>query len=532
MSSLAYLIRKSIKNRILDVVRSPAKLIIYLLVIGLILGFFVLSLFTQQGDGDNFMDLIWLKGMFFALIMISFISSVRKGLKSGDAIFSMNDANLLFVSPVSPRSILLYGVVRMMGMAFWAGFFILFQWGTLGAWFGINFGGLLLILLVYILAIGLLQIVSLLIYSLTNGNPKGKSAVRIGSVILFVPMMAAFAWHFIGSDGDIAMAAEALLRSPVTAWTPVVGWSASAVLAFFSGQIFSGLLFLGTLIAFGVILILTMLFSNPDYYEDVLVATETAFEKKRAVQEGTATLDHFKTAKKVTDNIKPLKGNGASALFYKHLRESFRASPLGIWGTWSILMVAGLAAGSFFIRMNNGGPDDMVILLQVVMWIQLFLVGTGRGVSELSSHYIYMIPAPPFTKLLWNNWEAIAKVTVESFVGFTAAGIILQASPLLIGAAIWTYIAFTLMLLGLNHLILRWAGLAKSAGILAIMYLLIVALIMLPGLVPALIIGVMHSTVIGISVLALWLMVAAFGCFWLSRGILHRCDMPSKSVWK
>ena len=531
MSSLAYLIRISIKNRILEVLRSPVKLIIYLLVIALILGLFVLSLFTQTENGNNLMDLIWLKGIFFALILVFFISSVIKGLKSGDAIFGMNDANLLFVSPVNPRSILLYGVVRMIGMAFFAGFFILFQWGTLGTWFGINFGGLLLILLVYMLAISLFQILSLLIYSLTNGRPKRKTAVKIGSVILFMPMMAVFARYFIGSDGDIVAAAEALLHSPITAWTPIVGWSASAILAFFSGRLLFSLLFLGVLIAFGIILILIVLLSNPDYYEDVLVATETAFEKKRAAEEGTATFDHFKTAKKVADN-KPLRGNGASALFYKHMRESFRANPLGIWGMWSILMVVGVAAGSFFMRMNDGGADSIAVILQIVMWIQLFMVGTGRGVSELSSHYIYMIPAPPFTKLLWNNWEAVAKVTAESLVAFTAAGIILQAPPLMIAAAIWTYIAFTLMLIGLNHLILRWAGIAKSAGILAVMYLLIVALIMLPGLIPALIIGFMYGAAIGIGILALWLTLAALGCFWLSKGILHRCDMPSRSVWK
>jgi hypothetical protein len=273
--------------------------------------------------------------------------------------------------------------------------------------------------------------------------------------------------------------------------------------------------------------------TNPDYYEDVLVATETAFERQRAKAEGTMSEEAVfgKHAKIVTS---PFKGNGASVLFYKHLRESFRANPLGIWGIWSILCVVAIVIAATIIRLNDGGSGSMAILLQSFMWVQLFMIGMGRGVMELSSHYIYMMPASAFSKLVWNNCESVFKVAVESFVMFTAAGIIIGASPLLILTTVLAYVTFTVMLIGCWHLILRWTGLIANQGILIFVYMVVVIVLIMPGLIPAIIVGTMEAwgTTAGTGILALWQVIVAMGCFWLSKEVLHKCDMPTAKLWK
>jgi hypothetical protein len=90
------------------------------------------------------------------------VLAIQKGLANGNVIFDMNDVNLLFVSPVNSRLILMYGIVRMAKMAFWAGFFILFQSNSLRTRFGVGFDGVLLVLLGFMLAFGVLQVLSLL----------------------------------------------------------------------------------------------------------------------------------------------------------------------------------------------------------------------------------------------------------------------------------------------------------------------------------------------------------------------------------
>ena len=181
MSSLVFLLSRSIKNSFLELLRKPAKLILWIFVIVMLGGVVILSLFTRQSM-DSTLDIIWLKGIFFLFILLFVVIVIQKGLSKGDAIFDMNDVNLLFVSPVSPRLILMYGIVRMAKMAFAAGFFILFQSNSLGTGFGVGFNAVLLLLLGFILAVCLLQILSLLIYSLTNGNSENILASRIFSL--------------------------------------------------------------------------------------------------------------------------------------------------------------------------------------------------------------------------------------------------------------------------------------------------------------------------------------------------------------
>jgi hypothetical protein len=126
MSSLVFLLVKSAKNTLLELRRKPAKLALWVLVIAGIGGIFLFSLFTRQNAAGS-LDLVWLKGILFLFILLSVVIAIQKGLAKGDVIFDMNDVNLLFVSPVSSRLILMYGIVRMAKTAFLAGFFILFQ---------------------------------------------------------------------------------------------------------------------------------------------------------------------------------------------------------------------------------------------------------------------------------------------------------------------------------------------------------------------------------------------------------------------
>jgi len=523
MKSLVFLLIRSMKNSLLEVLRKPAKLALWIFFIAFIVGLFLISVFTGQ-DKDSFLDIIWLKGILFLLIMIFVAIAVQKGLSNGDVIFDMNDVNLLFVSPVNPRLILMYGIVRMAKMSFFAGFFILFQGNSLGANFGVGFGALLMVFIGFILAVSFLQIVSLLIYSLTNGKPARKMAVRLISAALFLPLTAFLGIQLI-STGDLLFALENTLRSPVFDWTPVAGWAAEGVVSLIAGDWYGGFLFFGLIILAGALLILYIALSNPDYYEDVLVATETTFERKRTLAEGQINTEAA-SAKKVRVVSTGIGGIGASAVFYKHLRESFRANRFGLWGLQSILTVAGAALFSLFLREGEGG---ILILLQILMWLQIFFIGTGRGLKELYSHYIYLIPESSFRKIVWSNLEIMFKVLMESLAIFCIAGLIMGEPAPLVALSFVTYILFSFLLLGINYVSLRWTGVDISTGVLIFLYFIAVVVIMLPGLITALVVGSMLDGIgalVGLGILALWELIAALGCFALSKGILHRCDMP------
>ncbi|MDD4347075.1 MAG: putative ABC exporter domain-containing protein, partial [Desulfitobacteriaceae bacterium] len=351
-----------------------------------------------------------------------------------------------------------------------------------------------------------------------------KFVVRMLATLAFLPLLVYAGVQIIGR-GDLLVALENTLRSPLAAWTPVAGWASAGVVSLIAGDMGNGFLFFGLLVLSGALLILYITLSNPDYYEDVLVATETAFERKRVLAEGQINLEASST-KKVKVAQTGIGGLGSSTIFYKHLRESFRANCLGLWGVSSIILLLGAALFSLFQR---GGEGGTLILLQILMWMQVFMIGTGRGLKELYIHYIYLIPESSFGKIVWSNLEIAFKVLVEGLVVFGIAGLIMGEPVWLVAMAIVVYTLFSFLLLGINYLSMRWTGANISAGLLIFIYIIAVLVIMLPGLIAAIVLGSMiegSGVLLGLGVLALWELLAALACFALSKGVLHNTDMP------
>ncbi len=528
MNSLFYLIAMGLKNSLLEVLRKPAKLVMYLLVIGAMVGLIVLALFTEQ-SAESSADLIWLEGVLFLLISLFVVFSVQKGLADGGVIFDMSDVNLLFVSPVSPKSILIYGLVRMVKMVFLAGFFILYQTNNLSSSFGVGFGAVFLVLLGFMLAVSALSILSLVIYSAVNGNARRKRLAKLVTVAVFLPLLFCCVWQVV-AEGDVMKGLESALRSPVFAWTPVAGWAARGTVALIAGSLGAGLLFYGLTAASGVLLALYVVFGKADYYEDVLVSTETAFETKRAAAEGQLASAQAR-GRRVKVAGTGLAGAGASTFFYRHLRESFRASRFGIFTLGSVFTVLGAVALSVFLR----GTIGIEVILPILMWMQIMVIGTGRGLRELFTHYIYMVPDSSFSKIVWSNLELVLKVLLESVLIFVICGLILGENPLVAALCIVTYTLFSLLLIGINYLSMRWTTADISAGVLLLLYFVAVILIMLPGLAAGIIAMIFMEGTPGLiamlGIISAWELIAALGCFALSRGVLDRCDiqnMPGK----
>lgn len=523
MNSHFYLIRTGIKNRIKEILRKPGKLVLYLLVILVLVAVLITSLFGAA-HSEGTVPVSYLLPILFAFFLLFYVVFIRKGLAAGDTLFEMSDVNLLFVSPVNSRATLLYGVIRVMGTSFGAGFFLLFQGSTL-ANFGVEFGGVFILFGAFILYMVVLTLLSLLIYSVTNGRPARKRMVRILAPAVFIPLLAFSAIRFQGC-GDILLTFHDMIESPFLAVTPFVGWASAGAVALIKGNLLSGLGWLGLLALSGAGMLLYIMLSRSDYYEDVLMATETVFEKKRAVAEGNVQAAGSANAKvKVTKT--GLNGTGVRVFLYKHLRETFRQNRFGFISMQMMIMAACIMALSIFLR----NRVDIVMVLQVLMWIQVFMIGTGRGLLETYSHYIYMIPGSPFRKLIWSNMELMLRTAMESVLFLGIPGLILGSAPLVVLSSMAVYILFSLMLLGVNYLSMRFTGANISQGILLMIYFFIVLLFLAPGLAAALIVGSsvegLAGTLLALLILSAWELIVALVCFALSRNVLHNCDMPT-----
>ena len=61
--------------------------------------------------------------------------------------------------------------------------------------------------------------------------------------------------------------------------------------------------------------------------------------------------------------------------------------------------------------------------------------------GELSSHYIYLIPAPPLNKMFASTLPGILKLLVEGTLIFGITGIVLKVHPLVILTIIGVYVS-------------------------------------------------------------------------------------------
>jgi len=191
-----------------------------------------------------------------------------------------------------------------------------------------------------------------------------------------------------------------------------------------------------------------------------------------------------------------------------------------------VIMSAAILMVSIFMRNHV----DIVLVLQVIMWIQVFMIGTGRGLLETYSHYIYMMPGSPFMKLIWSNMELMLRIAMESVLFLGIPGFIMGSNLLVILGSIAVYIFFSLMLLGVNFLSMRFTEANLSQGMLLMIYFLIVLLFLAPGLAGALIVGFyvggLTGTLLALLILSSWELVVSLVSFALSRNVLHNCDMP------
>jgi hypothetical protein len=520
MKALIYIIRKSMKNSLLELLHKPGKLILYICLILLIVISAVSTLFTTPPE-QNQASLFWFTGILFAFLGMFVVMAVLKGISNGDAIFEMNDVNLLFVSPINPSKILFYGILRLTKTAFFAVFFILFQASSL-ANFGVNYGGVLLTFLATMISVIVLSIVSLLLYSVVNGNVKRKTCVKVITILVFLPLLIVLGLNLLESQ-NLILSLEGAIKSPAMTYIPVAGWMSAGVTAFLTGEIIKGFLFFGITIFFGVVLVVYIVLTNPDYYEDTLVATETNFEKKRLIAEGNLNAANA-TASKIKVVKTGISGFGASTLLGKHLRESFRQSRLGFLSVVSFIIIIGAIVSSVLTK-------DLTITLQILMWMQVFLIGTGRGLKDTYYHYIYLIPESSFKKIIWSNMEVMVKTAIESILIFGISGILLQENVFIVLTCILVYTLFAFYLVGLNYFIMRFTGANISAGLLLVIYMILIIIFLLPGLVPAIIVGIAIGgnvgLVVGLLIIAAWELIAGLVCFLLAKGVLHNCDIPT-----
>ena len=529
MKSLTYLMLVAMKNHLKNVFRSPAKLIAYALGIAL----FAFLLIQSMGTEINLepTDSLYLKGIFFGFFLLSFVIAVITGLK-GVSPYQMQDVNLLFPSPIWPRTILLYGMLQALKTVVFGSWFIIFQAGWLRSLFGVDGFGLFLIWVCYLGFAFICELLRIFLYAFTHDAAFKKRLAGCIVILVFLPLVLLALWFFSYADFDVMAGLTTMLSSRAVDFTPFIGWAAVGTEAIAVSRFAEAAIFLGLMFMFGIAMFLIIYKKNPDYYEHTAGATQTAFQAQRDALDGD-----IQSLVGVRENVKVkgtgLFGFGSSTFFGKHLRESLRAARFGLWG-FPTLVIAAIAGGVAWFNLNENASSHGANLASVVIGLiiyKFFVSGTGRGVMETYSHYIYLVPESPFKKWVWANMEQLVKALGEAVIVFIVVGFITLEHPVALVVSISVYISFNFYMLGINLAFMRFTGIMVKSPILAVVFMILYIVPALPGTALGVFVAFVApeawALVMFGVVFTAWLTTVGAALFGMSKGILHNCDLPS-----
>lgn len=513
MKALFYLLRKRIKNTLIAMLKNPGQLIFILFIVAMLVFTIVTSGFNQPAP-DSYRDISELYAIAFAFYALIFYLSLLPGFKTGASFFSLADVNLVFNAPIKPKTILVYGMMRQLGMTLVAGFFVLYQYAWMRASYGITgwtLGGLLL---GYALTMFYGQLVAMLVYSRTASDERkqkrAKNIALLSALLVAAYLLYPVVTGGLGNIDTILGNAVQSVGRPLVNYIPVLGWFKTLVQGMHEGNWLLTGVSLAVSAAFIALFIWVIGLINSDYYEDVLAATEISHSAIIAKKEG-------RNSEAVPQNIKIgaegfTAGEGASAFYYKHLVENRRARKF-ILDTNSLIFTLATLFFAFVMRESGGSISALSFSIYMLIFSSFF----GRWAKELLLPYVYMVPEPPFRKLVMILGEAFQKNLLESVIVGVGIGLITQAGVFeMIALVVVRFSASVLFIAGtilaerlFGGLTIRWMQ----------MTFLILTLIIV--MVPSVVVGILAG--VAAASWTLGYFAAAACTFALSALILFLC---------
>ena len=534
MKSIFFLLRKNVKNAVLDTFRHPLKLIVYGL-IGASLVYAVIRGFTMDVDVNDKLDPRILNGAFLALLYLVSIPIMLKGLSTGSSFFTMGDVNNIFVAPISPKRILVYGIGKQLATSL----FLVVCFSAYGSMavkmFDLTLGKALVLVGGIILMLLMIQIVTLLLFCLCSAKPflvpffKGLIYLLIvyglGSVLI---------WMF--TAGMSLSNLYCAISQPYLEYAPVVGWIHGVVFGILEGNWVLALIYASLLLLLCLMSLFVFWHTRLDYYEDVLSHAENYYEFRENIRSGTITDSMLMGSHPVKLRKTGIsRGTGASAIFFKHIREGTRRSRFLFFNINTIVLIGiaaviGLAMKTFF---SNPYQLTMIYIAvtMICAYVQFFFSAAGDWVKELNKPYIFLIPDHPVKKLIMAGATSIIKPFIDGLIAYFFLWLLVGGSTLDAFVCAITYGSFGSVYIASNILAQRIVGISGNRGIFITIYMGVMVLLMLPGILLGLlaisniswVIKPIAATILGLPVL-IWNLFISLMIFLMCKNLLNNIE--------
>lgn len=487
MTNYKTLINKDIctlKNHLLEIKRDPKRLIIYLFYIiwigSVVIGGISSARSQQMTNFKTTVGPQVIGSIFVGLVLTLLIFSIYTGTKESSTFFSMGDVHFLFPSPISPKKILLYSMIKT--TIFYSAIYIFTTIALIPAMTNFakfNFAYIPFTYFGFLSAVILIEPMKFLIFSVGTRYNIKSTLQRI--TIFFI---VGFIVHIIGSifyHDEIIKGVLLALNAPAIEYIPLIGWSKVVFMTPISG--FSNYTIIA-LILETLLIVLCIYFTYKtadDYYEDVLGITEKKTNKKKRYKSGKNQLPKFLVRKNKDIEVKG-KRKGPMALLWKSKVE-YKRTDIHIYFSFMTILLLGLGIIVGIIGLSQEIGFELMFIANGFLAYMIFIFSISTAADhELSKPYIYLIPGSTSKKMVAVHLLDVIRMTINAIVFNVALGIILKASILNTVVLIVFIMSFYILNISSNFIVRVIFPNKVDRKVLTLFFLLIQFLfIILPG---------------------------------------------------
>ena len=388
---------------------------------------FELFMVQHNLDKAGITDLI-VTAAFFLLITMSMMGADKSG-----QLFKPADVTLLFPSPMTPQSVLMFRLLLNLGLNLFLAVYMLFQLPNLIHNAGFSVYGSFSIIIAYGLVMAFSTLVQVTFYTVfSKGEGNGKK--NIGRFLLgfYVVLGISLIIYQKATNVDIATAAVNFFGSRNTFWIPFYGWLRGMVYFAVTGETTKSLIYMALFIIACIVLIFVIWKTDADFYEDAMYSaekmTKLVEESKNSAKGGIITREKKRSDKIERDGFH--YGFGASVFFYKALMNRFRFSFLKIFSKTMIIGLAAAIFSAYLVMDNNIGLDKFIIPGSVLLMITFYRT-LGNPLSEdLSREFFVLVPDSELKKIFYSLLGCFAVNAIDLVLPLAISAIMLKTSPI------------------------------------------------------------------------------------------------------
>jgi hypothetical protein len=470
MNAVIYLIVRQYVNRIKRIFKKPLNAILTIFAVLCIISGPVLMIVIP----NNYTGIVGTNGREMVIAGIQLfigITLILSALSQQSGLFAYSEACLLFSSPFSKRTILLYSTMQTLPASVMTALFMCFYFPyVIGK--AMTPLKLLATLVVMSLMIFCVYILYYYIYIQDIAHEGLKKRLKKYIWLFFAVIAAVYAALWIINDRNFGKAAITFFTSDIYNAFPVFGWAKWAVAALLNDHYVTGFVPALLLLALASYILARIYYSQDvDFFEKAQldsIRLQKVIEnlKSNGYDASGMTVKRVRTAKA---DFRP----GAGAIMSRQLLEMKKKGPLLTFRdllNGIIYVVIGLAAGFGF-----------EFVYPMIIFSMVMNTTTDNWNAEFKKPYIYLIPESSFRKLLY----AVMPGVIKTIFG---QSVIVAAAAILFGTGLYEAVLYLLLLVSYTMLFTsagvftyRIMGSMTNAVLLMFMRVLFIIASAVPG---------------------------------------------------